>query len=80
MIPVLLDILSPNYSQWKVLLLNTLGKYELIDHVLMDTLPVEAFDPHRRCMDCTVHSWLYGTIALDLIEIAMMLEPTSRSL
>jgi hypothetical protein len=36
MIPVLLDNLSPNYSRWKVLFLNTLGKYELIDHVLVD--------------------------------------------
>jgi hypothetical protein len=46
MIPMLLDNLSSNYSRWKVLFLNTLGKYELIDHVLADTLSADVTDPH----------------------------------
>jgi hypothetical protein len=46
MIPVLLDNLSPNYSQWKVLFLNTLVKYELVDHILLDPPPAEVVDPH----------------------------------
>jgi hypothetical protein len=31
-------------------------------------------------MDCTVRSWLYGTVAPDLIEITMTLKPTAHSL
>jgi hypothetical protein len=31
-------------------------------------------------MDCTVRSWLYGTVAPDLIEITMTLKPTTHSL
>jgi hypothetical protein len=46
MILVLLDNLSPNYSWWNVLFLNTLGKYELVDHVLADPLPINVPDPH----------------------------------
>jgi hypothetical protein len=80
MIPVLLNNLSPNYSRWKVLFLNTLGMYELIDHVLADPLPADVADPHWWCMDCTVRSWLYSTVAPDLIEIATTLEPMARSL
>jgi hypothetical protein len=38
MIHVLLDNLSPNYSWWKVLFLNTIDKYELVDHVLPNLL------------------------------------------
>jgi hypothetical protein len=70
MIPVYLDNLSPHYNRWKTLFLNTLGKYELSDHVLTDIHPVVAADPHWRQMDCTVRSWLYGTIAPELIKIA----------
>jgi hypothetical protein len=80
MILVLLDNISPNYSQWKVLFLNTLSTYELIDHVLVDPLPTDVADPHWRHMDCTVRSWLYGTVAPDLIEIATTPEPMICSL
>jgi hypothetical protein len=34
LVPVVLDNLSPNYTWWKTLFLNTLGKYELSSHVL----------------------------------------------
>jgi hypothetical protein len=77
---MLLDNISPNYSQWKVLFLNTLSTYELIDHVLVDPLPADIADPHWRHMDCTVRSWLYGTVAPDLIKIATTPEPMIHSL
>jgi hypothetical protein len=55
MIPVLLDNLSPHYNQWKTLFLNTLGKYGLSDHVLMDIHLDSAAEPHWHLMDCIVH-------------------------
>ena len=77
---ILLDNLSPNYNRWKVLFLNTLGKYELSDHVLADATPADADDPHWRRMDCTVRSWLYGTVSPELIEVATTPDPSARSL
>jgi hypothetical protein len=80
MIPVLLNNLSPNYSWWKVLFLNTLSEYELVDHILADPLPTDIADLHWQRMDCTVRSWLYGTVAPDLIEITTTSKPTAHSL
>jgi hypothetical protein len=77
LIPVILDNLSPNYNRWKTLFLNTLGKYELTDHVIDY---VVAADPHWRRMDCTVRSWLYSIVVPDLIEITTTATPTNRSL
>ena len=36
MVPIVLDTSSTNYSRWRELFLNTLGKYALADHVLSD--------------------------------------------
>jgi hypothetical protein len=77
---VVLDNLSPHYNRWKTLFLNTLGKYQLSDHVL-DDVPLEvATNPHWWCMDCTIRSWLYDTIAPDLIEIALTALPMTCSI
>jgi hypothetical protein len=80
MIPVLLDNLSPHYNQWKTLFLNTLGKYGLSDHVLMDIHLDNAAEPHWHLMDCIVHYWLYGMVAPELIKISSAPNPTTRSL
>jgi hypothetical protein len=58
MIPVYLHNLSPDYNRWKTLFLNTLSKYELSDHVLIDVNTITADDSHWRQMDCTIRSWL----------------------
>jgi hypothetical protein len=75
LVPVILDNLSLNYNQWKTLFLNTFGMYKLTDHVIDDV----SVDSHWRRMDCTMRSWLYGTIVLDLIEVATTAAPTTRS-
>jgi hypothetical protein len=80
LVPVILDNLLPHYNQWKTLFLNTLGMYQLSDHVLDDIPPEVAADPHWRCMDCTIRSWLYGTVASDLIEFASTVLPTTHSI
>jgi hypothetical protein len=73
---LILDNLSLNYNQWKTLFLNTFGMYKLTDHVIGDV----SVDPHWRRMDCTMRSWLYGTIVLDLIDVTTTAAPTTRSL
>jgi hypothetical protein len=80
MIPIFLNNLSPHYNWWKTLFLNMLSNYEHSDHVLIDVTPDVIVDPHWRQMDCIVRSWLYGTIAPNLIEVASTPHPTARSL
>jgi hypothetical protein len=67
LIPVVLDIGSSNYNRWRGLVLNTLERYALADHVL-DDADLSDDVPWRR-LDCTVLSWLYGTISPELHEV-----------
>ncbi|KAF8700144.1 hypothetical protein HU200_034511 [Digitaria exilis] len=78
MVPFVLEQTSDNFSRWRNYFLNVLGKYDLTDLVLSD----EDFssDPHWHRMDCTVKSWLYSTVAPDLVEIVSTASPTSRSI
>ncbi|KAL6595039.1 hypothetical protein ACP70R_048142 [Stipagrostis hirtigluma subsp. patula] len=78
-IPIVLDITTSNYTKWKTLFLDTLGNYELADHVLEDVPAEDSITPHWTRMDCTVRGWLYSTISADLLEIVMDPEPTARS-
>jgi hypothetical protein len=75
LVPVVLDIGAANYSKWCGLFLVTLGKYALSDHVLSDA----AFPEHATWarMDCVVLTWLYGTIAADLLESVMQPDVTA---
>lgn len=76
LVPVVLDLVTPNYSKWCDRFLTTLGKYSLSDHVLTDTIRADSADWCRR--DCVVCEWLYGTISPDLVEIVMAPHATAR--
>jgi hypothetical protein len=53
-----------------------LGKYALTDHVLTDV--VNADRPTWVQMDCTVLTWIYGTINPDLQQSTMLKDPNAR--
>jgi hypothetical protein len=67
LVTVVLDIGSSNYNRWRGLVLNTLERYALADHVLDDADLSD--DVPWRHLDCTVLSWLYGTISPELHEV-----------
>ncbi|XP_062233910.1 uncharacterized protein LOC133931113 [Phragmites australis] len=75
LIPVVLDGESPNYTTWRSLFLLVVGKYELSDHVLSDIAYPDV--PSWVRMECTVLSWLYGTISSKLVQVVMT--PTSSA-
>jgi hypothetical protein len=54
LVPIDLDQHSTQYSQWRGLFLNTLGKYVLADHVNLDPTPADVGD--WNAMECTVRS------------------------
>ncbi|XP_062230091.1 uncharacterized protein LOC133927670 [Phragmites australis] len=79
LVPVVLDIVSLNYSKWRDLFLTTLGRYDLFDYVLPN-VEVDANDVHWHRMDCTVRSRLYGTISTELLKVVMTPTSTTRSI
>jgi hypothetical protein len=64
LVPVVLDVMSTQYPHWHDLMLLTLQRYALDDHVSSDAPTLD--DPHWRWMDNVVLSWLLGTITVNL--------------
>lgn len=62
-----LDLASFEYNRWRGLFMNTLERYALADHVLLDE--DLSGDLHWRRLDCTVLSWIYSTISPELHEV-----------
>ena len=76
LVPVVLDHVANNYNRWRTLFLIVLGKYALTDHVLTDVVNDDR--PAWVQMNCTVLTWIYGTIHLDLQQSTMLKEPNAR--
>ena len=76
LVPVVLDRAANNYNRWRSLFLVVLGKYTLTDHVLTDV--VNADRPAWVQMDCTVLTWIYGTINADLQQSTMLKNPNAH--
>jgi hypothetical protein len=70
LVPIVPDHHSTQYSQWRGLFLNTLGKYALVDHINLDAVPQDTSD--WDTMECTVHSWMYASITPNLLSDVMM--------
>ena len=71
--PLILDSAGNNYTRWRTLFLVVLGKYTLTDHVLTDM--VNDNQPAWVQMDCTVLTWINGTINADLQQSTMLKKP-----
>ncbi|XP_062211692.1 uncharacterized protein LOC133912795 [Phragmites australis] len=79
LVPIVLDFTSPHFNRWCGLFLNTLERYALADDVLSDD--DRSDNASWKRMDCTILSWLYGTITPELLEVVMNREegpPTAR--
>ena len=76
LVPVVLEPESPSYARWRDLVLLTLRRYALDDHVLLDTVGVAQTASWLR-LDSIVLSWILGTISLDLHDLVRN-TPTAR--
>jgi hypothetical protein len=65
MVSVVLESESPSYTRWRDLLLLTLSRYALDDHVLCDPTGVAPTAAWVR-LDSIVLTWIVGTISVDL--------------
>ena len=59
------------------MVLLTLRRYALDDHVLLDTSAADR-DPAWQCLDNVVLSWIFGTLSLDLQDIVHAPGGTAR--
>jgi hypothetical protein len=65
MVPVVLEPESSSYARWRDLLLLTLRRYALDDHVLCDPTGMAPTAAWVR-LDSIVLTWIVGTISVDL--------------
>jgi hypothetical protein len=68
LVPVVLEPESPSYARWRDLVLLTLRRYALDDHVLVDA-SVAVQTPSWLCLDSIVLSWIIEMISLDLHDL-----------
>ena len=68
LVPVVLEPESPSYARWRDLVLLTLRRYALDDHVLVDASAAVQTSAWLR-LDSIVLSWILGTISLDLHDL-----------
>jgi hypothetical protein len=78
LVPVVLGVMSTLYSCWRDLMLLTLHRDALDDHVASDAPTLD--DPHWRRMDNIVLSWLLDTIAVDFQETTRGRDRTAQQL
>ena len=73
--PVVLDANSSAYARWRDLVLLTLQRYALADHVLADRTSTA---PSWFRMDSVVLSWILGTLTVELQDVVREAGSTAR--
>lgn len=66
-VPITLDLHTNNFTKWIMLIHVLLGKYDLLSHVNAITEADRTPDWTRE--DYIVHSWLYGSISDEILDI-----------
>ncbi|XP_062188959.1 uncharacterized protein LOC133892290 [Phragmites australis] len=74
-----LELKNPNYNKWVSFFHSMCGKFGLKSHI-DSSVPARLTDPAWEQVDCCVHSWLFGSIADDILDLAMELDQTARDL
>jgi hypothetical protein len=74
-VTIVLEPSSPDYKRWRDLMLHTLRRYALDDHILSDVA-----DPsiYWAKLDNTVVTWIFGTLSPELHEIIQELLETAH--
>jgi hypothetical protein len=68
-VPISLELRNPNYNKWKAFFRSMCGKFGLLDH--LDAAPPANPDAAWEQADCCLCSWLFGSVADDVLDLAM---------
>lgn len=77
LVPITLDLHSPNYTKWCGLFKVALCKFALDHHI--KTVAASSTDVQWKRMDATILSWLYGSISFKILDIVMASDATALS-
>ncbi|CAN6304614.1 unnamed protein product [Urochloa humidicola] len=67
-VPILLDLLDPNYSQWRCLFDSVLGKFGL-DALVKSPTPIAQRTAEWRQIDCCLVNWMYTTVQKNVFDL-----------
>jgi hypothetical protein len=74
-IPVVLELTEPNYAEWRTFFDAFIGKFGLTDHLSTPPTKAQRRDPDWRLLDQCILSWLYNSVAKDVLAIVRLLNP-----
>lgn len=75
LVPVTLDLVVANYSQWRGLFEVALCKYALDDHITK--VATTSTDVQWKHLDALIKSWMYGSISTEIL--AMVMSPNTTA-
>ncbi|XP_066167805.1 uncharacterized protein [Oryza sativa Japonica Group] len=77
-VPISLELRNPNYNKWKAFFRSMCGKFGLLD--LLDAAPLTNPDATWEQADCYLRNWLFGSVADDVLDLAMEPDQSARDL
>jgi hypothetical protein len=78
-VPIKLELRSPNYTKWKAFFESLCGKFGLLSHIDGTPTPDSRTDEWSQADFC-VHSWLYDSVADEVLNFTVELDQTANGL
>jgi hypothetical protein len=78
-VPIKLELGSPNYTKWKAFFESLCRKFGLLSHIDSTPTPDPRTDEWSKADFC-VRSWLYGSVADEVLDFTMEPDQTANSL
>ena len=68
-VPVVLDLVNPNYQEWRCFLDSVIGKFGLLGHIQGAPTAAQRADPDWVMKDQCLVNWLFNTMSRDVMRI-----------
>ena len=68
-VPTILDMVNPNYPEWRCFFDSVVGKFGLHSHLAAAPTAADRADPDWVMIDQCLVNWMYNTISRDVLRI-----------